>query len=673
MRPVKWTCALAFLALSLRAEASNVEGVTVAHFEPLERFQLFEVGEASTARTNDGTRAARATFDALGRTFDLQLEPNTALLASATRRGLGDDVGVYRGRIADNERSWVRLVIVDGMPRGLIWDGTELLAVESPDDSMLNTTEPAIFRMSDVTIAPGVMSCGVAGPPANGSLMYRALAAELSVAAARAPGAVEEILVGAVGDFEFTDAMGANAQAAITTRLNNVDGIFSDQLAIQISIDVIETFTDSNDPFTDTTDAETLLDEVADYRQMTPAQNQTGITHLYTARDLDGTTAGIAYVGAICSTNFGAGLSEGVRGAMLDSLISAHEIGHNFNADHDGDADGSCPAEAQIYLMAPSVSLANNSFGPCSIGVMQTRAAAASCVTPLPVVDMTVGTSGQPASILLGSTEVVTFDVTNNGAQGATGVTANISLPNNVSLVSSSSSQGSCTDGAGTVSCSFGNVGGNTGGTMSVTVTADAVGPASFTATVTADSDENANNNQVVLQSSVDPAVDLVVGSPSSPSIALNQSGTLSSVLSNVSSLAASSVTVNVTLPTGLRADGASLAGGACTVTAQDVDCTLGTLAAQATANLTVDVTGTQAGSLSYTVAINAQEADAVPANNSSGGTVTVTTNSGGSSGGGGGNDDGGSGSTGLLFSVLLAAACWRRRSAISGLRPLPS
>ena len=666
MRPATWTCALGFLALSTAVEASNVRGVNVAHHESLSRLEIAEVRAVSTGRP-EASRETRMTFDALGRTFDLRLRPNTSLLVGEARRSVRDDVEIYRGNIAGNESSWVRLVVADGVPRGVIWDGSEMFAVEAPGDSLLSVTEPVIYSMSNVTVAPGVMSCGVGLTPANGSRVLQALAAELQVAAQQAPGASEEMLIGAVADFEFTSqfAQASEAETAMVTRLNTVDGIFSEQLAVQLTVDVIDTFDDANDPFSDTTVAGDLLDEVADFRVGDAQQRQTGVTHLYTSRNLDGQTAGVAFVSAVCSTNFGAGLTQGTFGPMLDALISAHEIGHNFNASHDGDPDGSCPAEPDdMFLMAPSVNPNNDMFGPCSLDVMRARAAAASCVNPLPVVDMTIINDGQPASILLGTTTDVVFDVTNLGSQDASGVTAEVTLPNNLGFVSASASQGNCTNGAGVVSCTIGAVSGNTGGTVTVTVTGNTVGPATISASASADVDENANNNQTVLQSNVDPAVNLVVGSAGSPSIALNQSATLTAGLSNTSSLDASSVAVNVTLAAGLRADSADLPGGTCTVAPQQVDCTLATLASQATSNLSIDVTGLAAGSQTYTVTASSAETEAQPGNNSSGGTVTVTTNSGGSTGGGNsGGDDGGSGGSGPLLLWLTLCGLLGRRA----------
>ncbi len=654
MKAVKWTCACALLAFSPALFASTADGVTISHFEPMERMSFHRNGVAVQQKLQNA-QPVTLSFDAMGRSFELELETNNSLLLGASRTMLTDDVGVYRGRIASNPDSWTRIVVADGIPRGLIWDGRELFAVEAPDDGILNSSGPIVYRLADVNIAPGAMSCGATAFPANGNAMYETIVREFATVQ-NALGATEEIKIGAIGDFEFTNGIGGNAAAEIATRLNNVDGIFSQQLGVQLTVETIETFSDPADPFSDVTNSSDFLDEVAAYRVATPAQNQQGLTHLFTGRNLDGSTVGVAFVGALCSTQFGAGLSEGVRGPTVDSLIAAHEIGHNFGADHDGDPDGSCPAEGSTFLMAPSVSIANDTFSPCSLGVMQAEAASASCITPLPSIDMTVGTTGQPTSVLLGNAANLTFDVTNNGTLNATGVSAEITLPGNVSFVAAAASQGSCTSGASNVNCTLGTVGGSSGSTVTVTAATNAVGPATFAATVSSDADDNPGNNQTTLQLSIDPAVNLVVSTPSSSQVSLNQSTTVTATLQNSSSLTATDVEVTIALDAGIRADTATWTAGNCTVAAQQVDCAAATLASQANSTLSIGVTGVTAGTQGYTVTVGADEADTNPADNSRSGSVNVTSGSAG--------DDEGGGAVGIaiLWMLGLAAAVRRGR-----------
>ncbi|MDH3613160.1 MAG: M12 family metallo-peptidase [Gammaproteobacteria bacterium] len=624
MKAFTWIVASAVLGISSTLYASESSGVIVSHYEPLQKLSIVNK-DAGASQKLQVTGPVTLSFDALGRAFDLQLEPNHGLMSAVSRNTLASGVGIYRGHMAGNPESWVRIVVYDGMPTGLVWDGEQLFAIEAPGDSALQISSPVIYRLADVFIEPGSMSCGTETVSGNGAATYQKLVGELYTTISQAPGAVEEIDFGAVGDYEFTNAKGgdANAAAAITTRLNNVDGIFSQQLGVQINIQEMATFSDPADPFTDTGDASALLVELATYRQATPAQNSQGLTHLYTGRNLDTSTVGIAYTGALCSSFFGAGLSEGNGSATFDSLIAAHEIGHNFGAPHDAQAGSPCESEPDTFLMAPSLN-SNDQFSACSITEMQDDIAAARCINPLPSVDMAISLNSPVATVLLGANTVLTYDVPNNGTLQATNVVADFTLPGTLTIESVTASAGTCTDGAGTVNCLLGDVAGLSNRTITITTTPTSVGVGMLNAAVTADVDDVPGNNLEALQVTVDPAVELVVNAPATASVRIDQSTTVSATLENRSVLAATGVTLSISLNAGLRADSATWSIGTCTVTAQQIDCQAANFAAQSSSALNIGVTGVSEGGKRYTVTLSSNEVDTDLANNSVDGTVRV-------------------------------------------------
>ena len=645
-----WILLITFLSASTAAVGSNVDGVSLSHYEPLERISVQSQGGQSSQKPG-GTAPINLSFDTLGRNFELQLEPNASLLAAIPFEQRLESNIPYRGQIAGSPDSWARIVMVDGMPAGLVWDGEDLYAIEAPGDSIVDSTSSVAYRLADMLVAPGALSCASGAQMTSGKAMYQSIVSKVGSVVAQGPGAVSELNLGAVGDYEFTTSKGANARSAIVTRLNNVDGIYSQQLGVQINVPLIETFTDINDPFSDSTDAGTLLDDVNAYRVGDANQRSMGLTHLFTGRGLDGSTVGIAWLNTLCSTTYGTGLSEGNASSAIDSMIAAHEIGHNFGAPHDGEAGSPCASEpSNAYIMATQVNTSGQ-FSACSITEMQDDIAAARCITALPSTDISVVFNDASLNVLLSNIARATFDVVNNGTELAQNVVVDITLPANVSFIDASGGSATCSGGAGTVSCQLGDVAGGSAATIAVTADTVAVGVGSFAATVSADADDVPGNNQDSVQLTVDPAVNLAISTPSDRQVTQDQSTTVSTTLDNLSSLNATNVTLSIALDAGLRADTATWSIGTCSVTAQQIDCQANEFVGQSSANLSVGVTGLTTGNQHYTVTLGSDEADADTANNSAEGSVRVNAPS-----GGGSDDEEGGGSFGWIFLLLLAA-----------------
>ncbi len=661
MKGLKFSIFAAVFALAPGLASAHV---FVSHFEPLSDLA---VQAGTTAAGNESRKIVSASrvsvsFDALGRRLDLQLQENDRLMANLPAAALADGVRAYRGRLEDRSDSWARIVMFDGMPRGVVWDGTQMFAIESPGDSSLAISSPVMYRLSDLYIAPGTMTCGAKSLPSNAAQAYASMKAELGTfVESRGPGAISEITLSAIGDYEFTSAQGGDsaAAAAITTRLNNVDGYFSEQVGIQLTLQYVETHSDVNDPFGDTLDSSSLLDEVSEYRLQTSAHNNRGLTHLFTGRDFNGSTVGVAWRGALCDNYFSAGVSEGNAGPTTDSLISAHEIGHNFNAEHDGQPGSSCENEPETFIMAASVN-GSDQFSACSIGVMQAEAAGASCVTALPAVDVAISEESQVATVLLGADTDLDVAVSSNGTLAAANVAADFTLPAALSINSVATSTGSCTSGAGTVSCILGNLAGQSNHTITISTTPVAVGVGTVNASVTTtDNDERTVNNQDAFSVTVQPAVDLVVNAPSTAPVFVDNNTTVTATLENLSILEATGVTMSITLDAGLQANSATWSIGSCTVeNAQQIDCQASSFAAQSSSSLTVSATAVSLGSHDVSVSLSSPIADANPGDNSASGTVRVVSPDGDS-----GDDDDGGGSTGPLFLVLVGLASALARS----------
>jgi len=641
--------------------AAQAATISLSHHEPLQRLNIGGPGIEGSQKIG-AAGPVEMSFDALGRSFELQLSPNARLLEKA-RDLAGNAVTPYRGKLAGNDNSWVRIVIADGTPAGLIWDGSELFAIERPGDNVVGSDSTIIYRLADAIIAPGSMTCGAGGSLTNGGAVYKTLSAELGAVTAQAAGAVSEIDIGIVADAEFFGRHGSNSNQRIIDRMSLVDGYFSEQVGIQINWPLVQVFTDAaTDPFTDTVVAGDLLVELRVYRDGEPNQHVNGLTHLWTGRNVENdtgsnSTVGIAYTGALCSRRFGAGLSEGFGSTTFDSLVAAHEIGHNFGAPHDGTSGSACESETGNFLMAPSLN-GSDQFSQCSLDQMAAEIENASCITPLPSVDMSFGLGDPLPAVLLGNTATVTFDVVNAGTLPASNVMVDFELPANISLISAAASMGNCTDGGGMVNCAIGEVQGIT--TVSVTLTSDtvAVGSGTFNASVSAESDDDDTNNQSSLTLTVQPAVNLSVTPPSTRQLGIDQSTGLAVLLENTSALDATGVTLSISLSPGLRADSASWPLGACSVDSGQVTCEGTTFAALSNVTLSLGVTATSEGSKTINFTMASVETEADPANNS----ASATFNAGAPA-----EEASGGGTTDLWLLSLLGLLALRRRERLRG------
>ena len=140
--------------------------------------------------------------------------------------------------------------------------------------------------------------------------------------------------------------------------MNNVANNWDNEFADEIQFLIITQFVSSCstcDPWTQSTSAGVLL---ASFRNWGPGGF--GVTHdlggLWTNRSFDGTTIGIAYLNAVCTGNRYHCLQDFSNNANLKRVLTSHEIGHNFNAEHD--------ASGSNFIMAPSVNTSNTWSGP---------------------------------------------------------------------------------------------------------------------------------------------------------------------------------------------------------------------------------------------------------------------------------------------------------------------
>ena len=496
-------------AVLLAGESRAADGrFRVMHAEPV-------ILEGLTARPQ------RASFDAYGRRFDLVLESNARLLAGVdtAERTAMSGMQVLRGTVQGLPGSWVRLTIDGDRQSGMVWDGRDLYVIEPSDDVApravhplgVSGRKPVVYRLSDTLAELGAGTCTAVTPDrpleqASGLDEYRVLVGELAQAA-EATGLTGRLRVSVLADYEYFQVAGS-AQAArnrIVEIFNNVDGIFSAQVGIQIELaDAVTVFQDPADPFSSSVGRD-LLNELSVYRDSQPTLRSTGVTHLVTGRDLDGTTVGIAFIGSLCLTRFGASISQGV--ATLASLVAAHEIGHNFGAPHDGETEdpgepvNPCAATPRTFLMAPQLN-GSDQFSQCSLAQIEPQVRAASCILPVvTTADVALAAGSNAVSVTSGQAFALAASVSSRGPAEASSVQLNFALPSGLSAIDgTATSGGSCIPQAGGIVCTWPVLGANATSNVSVNLRADAAGSYTVPVTLSAAQDASSGNDALSFQ-----------------------------------------------------------------------------------------------------------------------------------------------------------------------------
>jgi hypothetical protein len=373
-------------------------------------------------------------FVAFGARFDFVLTRNDRLIANlgADDRAALAGIELLEGKLAGNDASWARLVRSANRVAGLVWDGSEIYSIGPAADVARHLAGPPadpgsliIYRGSDVRGSFGdVLSEWHAATTATAALLT-----EFASQSSPIFDPAKQIDVGIVGDYEFVHADPATANARLLEIMSNVDAIFARNLGVYINVAAIELFPSEPDPFTTST-PQGLLQSLQNYKETTATLRDKGLAHLFTYRDIEeppsstNNTIGAAVRGSVCDVRTSVGVTQANFGALVNSLITAHEIGHNFGAPHDGEGGSVCAATPATFLMAPNVNYSSE-LSACSIEQMRPLLLGAVCLNDMPVADVSVTKASQspnPVDVPLGGQGTLQARIASNGPTDALAV-----------------------------------------------------------------------------------------------------------------------------------------------------------------------------------------------------------------------------------------------------------
>jgi len=251
---------------------------------------------------------------------EFSLKYNESLLGS--RALYANNSAFYKGQIIGNADSWARFNKLNGRITGAFFDGSEMYILEPVETVADSLSERAMadvnasFQNSDqastVLIKASDLihngSCGLHDHSTVEAFGYKEYVNELqSLTQATAR---REIQINLIADTEFISGS-ADATADMMSHLNVVDGIFKEQLDIQFSLfDTVEL--SQNGSLTSSAPQD-LLFALRNSNLTNP-----GLRHLFTGKNLDGSTVGIAFLGSLCRAS-----SAGVTRQMQPTINNA--------------------------------------------------------------------------------------------------------------------------------------------------------------------------------------------------------------------------------------------------------------------------------------------------------------------------------------------------------------
>ncbi|WP_371194977.1 M12 family metallo-peptidase [Glaciecola sp. SC05] len=300
--------------------------------------------------------------------LEFDLEENTRLLDKAVLSDI--KLELYKGQIVGNSESWARFTNIGGVVTGAYFDGEKLFILEdlvSASDDLSNTlsenaklfakgnTSPSVVIDASKIISRG--TCGLHDHSDVERFGYVEYLNELDNMTQSTT--IREIAISLVADVEYVNGT-SNATADMISDLNVADGIFKEQLNIQFLL--TDTTELSDNGTLTSTNPETLIFAFRDSNFPNP-----GLRHLFTGKNLNGSTVGIAFVNSLCR-NSSVGITQ--RFGAATAIILAHELGHNFGAPHDSEGGSVCSSTPSGFIMFPSVNTNADTFSSCSVSQM---------------------------------------------------------------------------------------------------------------------------------------------------------------------------------------------------------------------------------------------------------------------------------------------------------------
>ncbi len=184
----------------------------------------------------------------------------------------------------------------------------------------------ALYQTRDVIM--GAHSCGT-----DNSLRIAPQDAGVggpSSSTARTAGTAE---LGIDTDYEYYRRWGSNTRARIESVINTMNRQYQNEVGITHVLGRVIIRSNSSDPYKSRRATRMLAEVRRAWRNVSGPRD---VVQMFTGKDISGGTIGIAYLGTVCNLNYGFSVvqSDFNNNFSCATDLSAHELGHTWNAGH---------------------------------------------------------------------------------------------------------------------------------------------------------------------------------------------------------------------------------------------------------------------------------------------------------------------------------------------------
>ena len=247
------------------------------------------------------------------------------------------DTNTFRGEVLEDPGSIVAgAQLEDGFYAKIMLTSGDMYWVEP----LMNKTnsavygQHAVYHQDDVLSTPGICASDRLAPvndPGTESTGGSDPAASSLLKVAE---------LGCDADFQFFNMYGSvsGVENRINLVINTMNTQYEDEVDIRHDISVLIVRTTNGAGGYTSNDPGTLLEQVRTEWTTNQAGQPRDIAELFTGKNLSGSVIGIAWLGVVCNFSFGYSVVQSNCCGSLSCAtdLSAHELGHNWNAGHCG-------------------------------------------------------------------------------------------------------------------------------------------------------------------------------------------------------------------------------------------------------------------------------------------------------------------------------------------------